>query len=103
MALPKLIFSSPPAGVATSSVTLAVYAPFGTDPVLSTYPEGLPLTITQHPLVKNLVEVSKRGVHVSALIDLHGDDSYLVEITADKPLSMKVTSRWKLEMDAINT
>lgn len=103
MALPKLIFSSLPAGVATSSVTLAVYAPFGTDPVLSTYPEGLPLTITQHPLVKNLVEVSKRGVHVSALIDLHGDDSYLVEITAEKPLSLKVTSRWKLEMDAINT
>jgi hypothetical protein len=103
MALPKLIFSSAPAGAATSSVTLAVYAPFGTDAVLSTYPNGLPLTITQHPLVQSLVQVSKCGVHVSALIDLHADDSYLVEIPADKPLSMKVTSRWKLEMDAINT
>ncbi|HEY0858649.1 MAG TPA: clostripain-related cysteine peptidase [Albitalea sp.] len=103
MALPKLIFSSPTPGAATSSVTLAVYAPFGTDAVLSTYPNGLPLTITQHPLVKSLVEVSKCGVHVSALIDLYADDSYLVEIPADKPLSIKVTSRWKLEMDAINT
>ena len=103
MALPKLIFTSPTPGAATSSVTLAVYAPFGTDPVLSTYPNAVPLTITQHPLVQNLVQVSKCGVNVSAVIDLFDDDSYLVEITADKPLSMKVTSRWKLEMDAINT
>lgn len=103
MALPKLIFTSPTPGAATSSVTLAVYAPFGTDPVLSTYPNAAPLTITQHPLVQQLVEVSKCGVHVSAVVDLHADDSYLVEIPADKPLSMKVTSRWKLEMDAIAT
>jgi hypothetical protein len=103
MALPKLIYTTPTPGAATSSVTLAVYAPFGTDPVLSTYPHGQPLTITQHPLVQQLVEVSKCGVHVSAVVDLHEDDSYLVEIPADKPLSMKVTSRWKLEMDAIGT
>ena len=41
---------------AARGVTLAVYAPFGTDAVLSTYPGGTSSTITQHPLVKNLVE-----------------------------------------------
>jgi hypothetical protein len=102
MALPNLIFArklpTPPVGV-----TLAVYAPFGTDAVLSSYPDVNPLTINQHPLVINLVEVSKRGVNVSALIDLYHDDTWLVEISASKPTSLKITSRWKQEMDAINT
>jgi len=102
MALPNLIFArtlpTPPVGV-----TLAVYAPFGTDAVLSSYPGVNPLSINQHPLVINLVEVSKRGVNVSALIDLYHDDTWLVEISASKPTSLKITSRWKQEMDAINT
>jgi hypothetical protein len=101
MALPNLTFSS--AGVTTVGVTLVVYAPFGTDAVLSTYPGTTPLAIGQHPLVKNLVEVAKCGVNVSALIDLYADDTYLVEIPANKPAGLRITSRWKQEMDAINT
>lgn len=102
MALPNLTFSrllpTPPVGV-----TLAVYAPFGTDAVLSTYPLGNKLTINQHPLVQHLVDVSRRGVHVSALIDLFDDSTWLVEITAGSPSSLKLSNRWKQEMDAINT
>ena len=103
MALPNLIFGASPSGATTVGVTLAVYAPFGTDAVLSRYPGVTPLAIAQHPLVLNLVEVAKCGVHVSALIDLHADDTYLVEIPANKPTGLRITSRWKQEMDAINT
>ncbi|HEY6133667.1 MAG TPA: clostripain-related cysteine peptidase [Rubrivivax sp.] len=103
MALPVLKFAKPTAGVSTSGgVTFAVYAPFGTDPVLSRYPGTTPLKIKDHPLVKALVEVSKRSVHVSALVDLHGDDTWLVEIPAGKPTAMRITSRWKQAMDAPN-
>lgn len=103
MALPNLIFDASTTGAATVGVTLAVYAPFGTDAVLSRYPGVAPLAIAQHPLVRNLVEVAKCGVHISALIDLHADDTYLVEIPANKPSGLRITSRWKQEMDAINT
>lgn len=103
MALPNLIFGSSTPGATTVGVTLVVYAPFGTDAVLSSYPGATPLAIGQHPLVLNLIEVAKCGVHVSALIDLHGDDTYLVEIPAGKPTGLRITSRWKQEMDAVNT
>ncbi len=103
MALPNLIFTTPTSGGVTSGVTFTVYAPFGTDVVLSTYPEGTPLAIHQHPLVTNLVEVAKCGVNVSALIDLYADDTYLVEIPANKPGSLSVISRWKQDMDASTT
>jgi len=102
MALPNLIFAKPKPGVTTAGVTLAVYAPFGTDAVLSRYPGDVPLTIKQHPLVLNLVEVARAGINVSALIDLYADDTWLVEIPAGKPGSATVTSRWKQQMDAIN-
>lgn len=102
MAAPTLIFSRPNPTTMVG-VTLAVYAPFGTDAVLSSYPGSTPLKINQHPLVANLVEVAKRGVNVSALIDLYDDDTWLVEIGAGKPTSLKITSRWKQQMDAINT
>ena len=103
MALPNLIFGSSTPGATPVGVTLVVYAPFGTDAVLSSYPGATPLAIGQHPLVLNLIEVAKCGVHVSALIDLHGDDTYLVEIPAGKPTGLRITSRWKQEMDAVNT
>jgi hypothetical protein len=103
MALPNLIYAKPAAGFTTAGVTLAVYAPFGTDALLSRYPGTSKLTIQQHPLLTNLVRVAQAGVHVSALIDLFDDDTWLVEIPAGKPGSMKITSRWKQQMDAINT
>jgi hypothetical protein len=102
MALPTLTYAKPGAALTSAGVTLAVYAPFGTDPVLSRYPGELPLKIKDHPLVKALVEVSKRSVHVSALIDLYGDDTYLVEIPADKPTGIRITSRWKQAMAVPN-
>jgi hypothetical protein len=102
MALPNLVLTGP-TGAATAGVTLVVYAPFGTDAVLSTYPGSTALTIKQHPLVQSLVAVSKASINVVALVDLYADDTYLVEITADKPTRLRATSRWKQEMDAINT
>jgi hypothetical protein len=103
MALPNLIFASTSTAASQpQGVTLAVYAPFGTDAVLSTYPDGTSLTLAQHPLVVNLQKVSEAGVHVCALIDLYGGDTWLVEITADKPGSLRLTSRWKHDMDAPN-
>ncbi len=101
MALPTLTFRKPPAAPTGAGVTLVVYAPFGTDAVLSRYPGNTPLKIAQHPLVHNLVEVAKNGVHVSALIDLVDDDTWLVEITAGSARSLRITSRWKQQMDAI--
>ncbi|NRF65383.1 hypothetical protein HLB44_00145 [Aquincola sp. S2] len=103
--MPNLTFSSPalPGTPAPVGVTFAVYAPFGTDEVLSEYPSGTAQPIQQHPLVQHLVQVSQCGVHVSALIDLHGDDSYLVDIPANKPLSMQIASRWKQDMHSPRT
>ncbi|MCG3188749.1 MAG: hypothetical protein LKCHEGNO_00904 [Burkholderiaceae bacterium] len=83
----------------TDSVVLAVYAPFGTDAVLSRYPDatsGVP--IHRQVLVKALQRVAGEGVHVSALIDLFDDDSYLVEIPALQPKAMRITSAWKQNM-----
>jgi hypothetical protein len=83
----------------TDSVVLAVYAPFGTDAVLSRYPDaqaGIP--IHRQVLVKALQRVAREGVHVSALIDLYDDDSYLVEIPALQPKAMRITSVWKQDM-----
>lgn len=83
----------------TDSVVFAVYAPFGTDAVLSRYPDatsGVP--IHRQVLVKALQRVAAEGVHVSALIDLFDDDSYLVEIPALQPRAMRITSAWKQDM-----
>jgi hypothetical protein len=99
--VPNLTLSTP--GVTTSGVTLAVYAPFGTDAVLSNYPGNVPLKISQHPLVLNLIEVARRGVNISALVDLVGDDTWLVEIAAGKTTAPVYTARWKQDMDAHRT
>lgn len=103
MALPTLKFAKPTAGITTTAgVTLAVYAPFGTDATLSRYPGNVPLKVRDHPLVNALVDVARCGVHVSALIDLFDDDTYLLEIPADKPTGLRITSRWKQAMDSPN-
>jgi hypothetical protein len=84
----------------TDSVVLAVYAPFGSDPQLSNFPDGMRKPIAQQPLVQQLRQVAKLGVHVSALIDLVDDFSYLVEIPAGLPGQMRVHSTWKQSMSS---
>ena len=85
---------------ADDSVVFAVYAPFGTDPVLSGFPDNKPKALKQVPLVKHLLNVARQGVHVSALIDLRNDDSWLIEIPAFEPGAMAVHSAWKQNMSA---
>jgi hypothetical protein len=82
------------------SVVLAVYAPFGTDPVLSEFPDDKRKAIRQHPLYKHLLAVARQGVHVSALIDLRDDDSHLIEIPAFEPKNAAIHSAWKQCMSA---
>jgi Clostripain family len=76
----------------------AVYAPFGTDEVLSVYPNSAQKRVDQQALVLALQDVAAQGVNVSALIDLFEDDSYLVEIPANQPRAISVVSAWKQDM-----
>jgi hypothetical protein len=97
--LPRLHPLNPKQPDGSDSVVLAVYAPFGSDAVLSRYPDsqvGIP--IHRQVLVKALRHVARTGVHVSALIDLFDDDTYLVEIPALQPRAMRITSAWKQDM-----
>ncbi len=64
------------------AITLVVFAPFGTDKALSTYPDGQTQSVAAHPLLTNLRRVSELGVNVCALIDRVDDDSWLVTIPA---------------------
>ena len=99
MKLPRLAPHDKQAAAAgTDCVLLCVYAPFGTDPVLSTYPEGQSQELAQHPLVRNLLKVAESGVHVAALVDRVGEDTLLVEIPAAQPQRMRITSAWKEDM-----
>ncbi len=100
MALPTLTTSD---NRKTDSVTLVVYAPFGTDDVLSTYPDGASQELAQHPLLENLLKVAELGAHVLALIDRVGRDTVLVRILAGQPESITVVTRWKQDMSASNT
>ena len=85
MALARLTLArSKKAAAAHRGLTLVVYAPYGSDPELSGYPDGVPKTIETHPLVRNLAEVAASGVHVCALVDLVDDSTWLVEFTANR-------------------
>lgn len=84
---------------APGGVLFAVYAPFGSDPLLSGFPDGTPLPLAQQPLLKALRAVAAQGVDVAALIDLVDDDSWLVEIPACAPERLHVVSAWKQAMD----
>ena len=84
-------------------LTLAVYAPFGSDQTLSTFPGGTTHGIAEHPLVGNLKKVAADGVRVVALVDLYDLDTYLVEIPPGKPDAIEIRSRGKLQMDSPNT
>ncbi len=87
-------------GTATDSVVLVVYAPFGSDDVLSTYPNGTSTDLTEHPLYAAMVDVAEQGVHVVALIDRVQHDTALVQIKGGKPASAETTSRWKQDMNS---
>ena len=102
MPLPRLHPDGRGACCARDSVLLAVYAPFGTDANLSTFPDGSSQQLIQHPLVQSLLKVAACGTNVMALIDRQADDTYLVQIPAGKPTEIHVTSRWKQDMVSPN-
>jgi hypothetical protein len=102
MDLPKLLPEKGADRARSDSVLLAVYAPFGTDDALSTYPDGSAQTLAQHPLYEGLLKVAQQGVHVAALTDRTKDDTWLVEIDAGRPENVRVTSRWKQDMTSPN-
>ncbi|HEX4510897.1 MAG TPA: hypothetical protein VH328_12475 [Burkholderiaceae bacterium] len=79
-------------------VTFAVYAPFGTDAVLSTYPEGASNSVATHPLTRNLERVAASGINVVALIDRMNDDTWLVTIPAGRPGDIAIVSQGKQDM-----
>ena len=76
---------SDPPQCRNGQVMFVVYAPFGTDDALSTYPDGTTHDIAQHPLIANLVKVAAAGTAVTALVDLTGDSTYFVRIAARDP------------------
>ena len=102
MRLPQLVAAATDAAP-TDSVLLAVYAPFGGDAQLSTYPDGSSTELAQHPLLVNLLAVAKQGVHVTALIDRVDQDTVRVDIPAAQPELMRLTSVWKQQMDSPRT
>lgn len=79
-------------------VLFAVYAPFGGDPALARFPDGVRRSIQQLPLLRHLKAVAAQGANVAALIDLPDDDSWLVEIPAFQPGQALVLSAWKQDM-----
>jgi len=88
---------STPHVLKAGQATLAVYAPFGTDPVLSGYPEGTTKTLAQHPLMRHLASIARSGTPVVAIIDRLGDDTRLVTFNAGDA-EPTVASRGKLDM-----
>lgn len=84
-------------------VVFVVFAPFGTDTALSTFPDGSSTDLLQHPLVRNLLRISEQGSHVIALIDRTQSDTFLLEIPAFHPKDIRATSRWKQDMGVANT
>lgn len=98
MTQPNLLPSGGATTTRTAGVTLAVFAPFGTDEVLSGYPDGASRDLAQHPLMRALLKVAESGVTVSAAIDLFDDSTYLVDIPAGHPADLQVTERWKQDM-----
>jgi hypothetical protein len=84
--------------VLSAQPTLAVYAPFGNDTVISTFPDGQTQDVVQHPLVRNLCAVADSGVNVLLLIDREDDSSHLVQIPAGRSADLIVESQGKLDM-----
>ncbi len=85
---------------ASRNVVLAVYAPFGTDALLSQYPNTAQASVKNQALVRSLLQVARQGVAVTALIDLYDDDSYWIEIPPGQPAAMRIVSVWKQDMSS---
>jgi len=85
------------------SVMFAVYAPFGTDEQLSTFPDGQTPGVESHPLLLNLQKVAATGTAVTALIDLVGSESWLVSIPAGRPTESAIHALGKQDMVAPHT
>jgi len=98
MSQPHLLPSSGATSPRSDGVTLVVFAPFGSDEVLSSYPDGTSRDLAQHPLMRALLKVAETGVTVAVAIDLLDDATYLVDIPAGRPADLLVTSRWKQDM-----
>ena len=103
MPLPTLASGDSADAAPTDCVLLVVYAPFGSDDVLSSFPDGSSIDLTKHPLYRALIDVAGQGIHVAALIDRVQQDTVLVQIKAGKPASARTTSRWKQDMASPNT
>jgi hypothetical protein len=84
-------------------LVLAVYAPFGGDEGLSTYPEGRSQNLLDHPLVAALRRVARAGVAVEALIDRVGEDTQWLSIPAGQPERLSLHSRWKQDLHSPRT
>ncbi len=82
----------------TAQPTFAVFAPFGTDAVLSTFPDGKTGDVASHPLVRNLCAVAENGANVLVLFDRKDDDTWLVQIPANHPGQIVLESQGKLDM-----
>jgi hypothetical protein len=96
--------STAPASVLRpDSLTLAVYAPFGTDSTLSTFPDGKSADLAGHPLVANLLKVAAEGVEVLALVDRVDDQTNLVRIPARNPAGMTIVAQGKKDMTSALT
>jgi len=100
---PQLISSDPDAYPGPGGVTLVVYAPFGDDATLATYPDGSTQTVMQHPLTQALQQVAAHGVNVCALIDRVDDETWLVDIPAFESDVLACNSNWKQRMDSPRT
>ena len=87
----------------STPLTLAVYAPFGTDETLSSFPDGKSKKVTAHPLVQNLCKVADTGVNVFALIDRVGEGTSLIEIPAGRSADLTVEAQHKLDMNLHRT
>jgi len=84
-------------------VMLAVYAPFGTDEQLSSFPDGQTQSLQSHPLLLNLQKVAATGTPVTALIDLVGNESWLVSIPAGVGAQAAIQPLGKQDMVAPQT
>jgi hypothetical protein len=98
----RLLTQSAPnaSGAVSRSLVLAVYAPLGTDTALSLYPNAAQAPVEKQAFVLALQAVAGKGINVCAVIDLFDDDTYLVEIAANKPKEVSIVSAWKQDMSA---
>lgn len=89
--------------IKTGNVVLVVYAPFGSDEVLSSFPDGLTDKVESHPLFAALRDVAAAGANVVALIDRLEDNSWLIVIPAGQPTEARIVTRWKHDMTSERT